>query len=171
MFNHLKTFFYPVTLSYSYIQPKEVALAKIDEVLKKKITFLSSNNIKGRFLNSDTFVIDIVSPAYTRGIKYSSTLIGQVIELENGTTQIKTKTKTSLALYFLFFLAIILGIAYFYKFIQSGSTGFLIWSLAFFTIGPSLSIGISNVAIAAIRERYKMYIDKELKIEHNGVLH
>jgi hypothetical protein len=30
-------------------------------------------------------------------------------------------------------------------------------------IGPALSIGLSNVAIASVRERYRMYIDKALK--------
>ncbi|KAA9036502.1 hypothetical protein FW778_17945 [Ginsengibacter hankyongi] len=162
MLRYFKTFFYPDTLTYSYNQSKETVLAKIEEVLKRKVTFLSSNDMKGRFLNSDTFAIDTISPAYTRGVKYSSTLIGQVVELGNETTQIKTKAKPSMALYFLFFVTIIFGIAYLYKFIQTGSTSFLFWSLAMLIIGPALSIGFSNVAIASIRERYRMYIDKEL---------
>lgn len=164
MLKHLKTFFYPHTSIYNYNQSKEVVIAKIAELLKRKVTFLSSNDMKGRFFNGDTFAIDTVSPAYTRGVKYSSTLIGQVIELQNGTSQIKTKAKPSLSLYFLFFLTITFGIVYLFKFIQAGSPSFLFGSLAMFIIGPTLSIGISNVAIVAIRERYIMYIDKELNI-------
>jgi hypothetical protein len=168
MIKHFKTFFYPDTSIYTYNQSKEVVITKIAEVLKRKVTFLSSNDMKGRFLNGDTFAIDTVTPAYTRGVKYSSTLIGQVIKLQNGATQIKTKAKPSMALYFLFFVTIIFGIVYLYKFIQTGSTSFLFWSLAMLIIGPALSIGFSNVAIASIRERYKMYIDKELKTGHTA---
>jgi len=166
MLKHFKTFFYPVVLTYSYNQSRESVIAKIEEVLQIKVTLLSSNDMTGRFLSSDTFVINTVSPAYTRGVKYGSTLIGQVIELQNGATQIKTKAKPSMALYVLFFVTIIFGIVYLYKFIQTGSTSFLFWSLAMLIIGPAVSIGISNVAIASIRERYKMYIDKELNTGH-----
>ena len=119
--------------------------------------------MKGRFLSGDIFAIDSVSPAYTRGVKYSSTLIGQVDKSQNGTTQIKTKAKPSIALYFLFFVTIIFGIAYLYKFILTGSTTFLFWSLAMLILGPALSIALSNIANASIRERYRTYIDKELK--------
>jgi len=163
MIRHLKTFFYPVTLTYSYNKSKDVVLAKVHEVLNRKVSLLSSQDINGSFLNSDTFAIETIKFAYTRGVKYNSTLVGQVIESQNGTTQINTKAKPSFALYFFFFVTIIFGIAYLYKFIQTGSTGFLFWSLAMLLIGPALSIGFSNVAIASIRERYSMYIDKELK--------
>ena len=147
MLKHFKTFFYPEASIFNYNKSKEVVLTEIAEVLKSRVTFLSSNDMEGRFLNCDTFAIDTVSPIYTRGVKYSSTLIGQVIELQNGTTQIKTKVKPSIALYFLFFVTIIFGIAYLYKFIQTGSTGFLLWSLTMLIIGPALSIVFSNVAI------------------------
>ena len=166
MLKHFRTFFYPAVLTYSYNQTKESATAKIEKVLEKKATFLSNNDMTGRFLSSDTFVIHTASPAYTRGVKYGSTLVGQVIESKNGTTQIKTKAKASIALYFLFIVTIVFGLAYLYKFIQSGSTVFLLWSLAMLIIGPALSIGFSNVAIASIRKRYKMYIDKELNSGH-----
>lgn len=168
MFKYFNTFFYPSTSTYTYNQSKEVVLSKIAEVLKRKVTFLSSNDMKGRFLDSDTFAIDTVSPVDTRGVKYSSTLIGQVIELQNGTTEIRTKAKPSIALYFLFFVTIIFGIGYLYKFIQTSSIDFLFWSLAMLIIGPALSIGFSNVAIASIRERYEMYIDRELNTGHTA---
>lgn len=167
MIKFFKTFFYPNTYTYTYNQSKEIVLARIDEILNRKTTFLSSNDVKGRFLNNDSFAIEIISPAYTRGVKYNSTLFGQVIEIQNGTTQITTKAKPSNALYGLFFVTIIFGITYLYKFIQTGSTDFLIWSLVMLIIGPALSIGFSNVAIASIHERYKMYIDRELKTTSN----
>jgi len=162
MIKYFKTFFYPSVLTYSYNQPKEFVISKIKEVLENKVTFFSGNDMKGRLLNGDTFAINVVSPAYTRGLKYGSTLVGQISESQKGVTQIKTKAKTSIALYFLFFVTIAFGLAYLYKFKQTGSSEFLLWSLAMLIIGPALSIGFSNVAIASIRERYKMYIDKEL---------
>jgi hypothetical protein len=162
MLKHFKTFFYPAVLTYSYNQPKELVIAKITEVLKQKVTLFSSNDMTGRFLNQDTFKINTVSPAYTRGVKYGSTLVGQIIESKNGMTEIRTKAKPSLALYALFFITLIFGLGYLYKFIQTGSTGFLLWSLAMFFLGPALSIGFSNVAIYSVRVRYNMYIDKVL---------
>ena len=162
MIKHFKTFFYPVTLIYSYNQPKEAVIAKIEKVLSRKVTFLGDNDMKGSFLSDDTFTIEMISFAYTNGVKYSSTLIGKVLEPQNGTTHIKIKAKPSFALYSLFFVTTIFGIGYLYKSIQTGSSSFLFWSLGMLIGGPFLSIGISNVAISSILERYKMYIHKEL---------
>lgn len=162
MIKYLKTFFYPDALIYTYNLSKEEVLSKIEDILKRKVTFFGDSDMKGSFLNEDTFRINIVSMANTNGVKYSSTLVGQVLESQNGTTCIKLKAKPSFALYSLFFVTIILGIGYLYKSIKTGSSSFLFWSLAMLIGGPFLSIGISNVAITSILERYKMYIHKEL---------
>ena len=53
MIKYFKTFFYPNTYTYTYNQSKEIVLARIDEILNRKTTFLSSNDVKGRFLNND----------------------------------------------------------------------------------------------------------------------
>lgn len=82
MLKHFKTFFYPTVFTYSYNQPKELVIAKITEVLKKKGTLFSSNDLTGRFLNLDTFAINTVSPAYTGGVKYGSTLVGHIMDLK-----------------------------------------------------------------------------------------
>ncbi len=140
-----------------------MVICKVSEIFSNRTTLFSSNDMTGKFLSSDTFSIDIDSVAFTRGIKYSSNLVGQIVELQNGISEIKTKAKPSLVFYFLFFVTIILGLNYLYKFIETGSTEFVVWSLAMLVIGPALSIGFSNVAIASICERYKMSVDKALK--------
>jgi len=168
MLKHFKTFFYPGVLTYSYNLPKELIIAKITDVLLKKVTFFSSNDMKGRFLSPETFAINTAPFANTNGVKYGSTLVGHIIENEKGITTIKTRAKPALVFYFLFFLAIISGLLYLYRFIQTGSTQVLIGSLAALFLGPALSIGFSNVAIHSIRERYKMYIDKELRSGNTG---
>jgi len=162
MLKHFKTFFYPTVLTYSYNQPKEMVIAKITEVLKKKVTLFSSNDMTGKFLTQDTFAINTVSFANTNGVKYGSTLVGQIIESKNGMTEIRTKAKPSLVLYSMFFITLFFGLGYFYKFVQTSSTEFIFWSLAMIFLGPPLSIGFSNVAIYSVRLRYKMYIDKAL---------
>lgn len=163
MIKHLKTFFYPVVLTYSYNQPKAYVVAKITEVLKRKVTLFTSNDLTGRFRSDEIFVIDTVSFAYTRGVKYGSTLVAEIIESENGVTKIRTKAKPALVFYFLFFLAMILGLFYLFNFFQTGLIASLCWSLGILIAGPALCIGFSNVAIFSVRERYLMYIDKELK--------
>ncbi|MFZ1304552.1 MAG: hypothetical protein WAR80_01855 [Ferruginibacter sp.] len=163
MIRHLKTFFYPAVLTYTYNYPKELVIAKITEVLKREATLFTSNDMTGRFRNPDTFVIDTVSFAYTRGVKYGSMLVCEITESEKGIINIKTKAKPALVFYFLFFLAIILGLFYLYNFLQTSLTTSLCWSLGLLIVGPAICIGFSNVAIYSVRERYLMYIDKELK--------
>lgn len=149
-------------MKYSYNQPKEVVISKIEQVLSRKVTFLGDNDITGSFLSEDNFKIEMRSFAYTKGVKYSSTLNCNIIDLQNGTTCIDIKAKPSRALYIIFFVTIIVGIAYSYKYFQTNSLSFLFLALAMLIGGPFLSIGISNVAIASIGNRYKMYIHKEL---------
>jgi hypothetical protein len=163
MLKYLKTFFFPTVLTYSYTMPKEMIICKISAIFSNKVTLFNNNDMTGKFLSKDTFSIEIVSVAFTRGIKYSSNLVGQIVELQNGISEIKTKAKPSFVFYFLFFVTIILGLNYLRRFIETGSTEFIVWSLAMLVLGPTLSIGFSNVAIASIRERYKMYVDKALK--------
>lgn len=162
MIRHLKIFFYPVTLTYSYNKSKDVVVAQIGEVLNRKVTWLSSQDIKGSFLNRDTFEIEIVHNPFSGGIKYNSSLVGQVIEYNYENTLVKTKTKPSIAMYIIFFVSIFLGLVSLVQFIQTSSTKFLIQAIIVLILGPSFSIWYSNVTIAAIRLRYKMYIDKEL---------
>ncbi len=160
MLKHLKTFFSPTALTYSYNKPKELVIAEITEILKKKVTFLGSTDMTGKFLNQNTFAINIAS--LTSGIKYSSTLVGKIIESENGMTEVSTTAKPAFSLYSTFFMALVLGLIYLYKFFQTGSAGILFGSLAMLFLGPALSIAISNVEIYSVRERYTMYIDKAL---------
>jgi len=163
MINYFKSFFYPPVLTHRYNHSKELVVAKINEVLKNKVRLFSSNDMYGKFLDSDTFRINVHSIAYTRGVKYGSTLIGKITALNTGITEIKTVAKPSTAFYFLFFVITIFSLGFIYKSIAAGSLVFLSLSLLLFITGSLLTIGLSNVTIASIRERYVMYIDKELK--------
>jgi len=162
MIKHLQTFFYPTTSKYSYNQSKQTVIAKVEKVLTNTSTFFGDHDMKGSFLSDDTFILEIQSFAFTKGVKYSSTLQGKIIESNNGTTCINIKAKPRFALYVIFFVTIIVGIAYFYEYFQTNSISFLFLALAMLIGGPFLSIGISNVAIASIGNRYTMYIHKKL---------
>ena len=106
--------------------------------------------------------MEIISFAFTNGVKYSSKRTGKIVESNNGITCINIKAKPNFALYIIFFVTIIVGIAYSYKYFQSNSLSFLFLALAMLIGGPFLVIGISNVTISSIDKRYKMYIHKEL---------
>ena len=162
MLKHFKIFFYPTVLTYSYNKPKEIVIAKITEVFNQKVTLFSSNDMTGKFLNKDTFAINTNSFANIQGVKYGSTLVGQIIDSKNVITEIRTKAKPNFILYTMFFVSLIVGLLYLFKFFQNNSTEFIFWSLALLFFGTVLPIGFSNVAIYSIRLRYKMYIHKAL---------
>jgi len=159
MIRHVKIFFYPPVVTYSYHKPKEIVIDKISELLSKRTTFLGSHDITGMFY------ISLVYHMSTAKFIFGSTLVGDIIESRGGITEIRTKARPSFASYFLFFIAIISGVVYLCKFMQTGSAVFLFWSLVWLFLVTALSIGLSNVGIASIRERYKMYIDKNLKAQ------
>jgi len=163
MIKYLKDFFYPPVLTFAYNQPKEIVIDKIRQVLNKKVTFFSSRDMIGMFLTENMFTISLVVPVLAARPLMGFTLVGDVFELRRGVTEIRTKPRPGVGLYFLFFMAVIIGIGYFYEFIKTGSTGFLFWSLGILLGGALLSIGLSNVGKASIYERYKIYIDKELR--------
>ena len=164
MLRHVKIFFYPPLLTYSYSKPKEIVIDKIAEVLNKKTTFLGSHDITGMFLTGNMFYISLVKyPMSAATFMLGSTLVGDIVESRRGITEIRTKARPGFGSYFLFFIAIISGVVYLSKFVQTGSIEFLFWSLVWLFLGTALSIGLSNVGISSIRERYKMYIDKDLK--------
>jgi hypothetical protein len=162
MIKHLKKFFFPTTSKYSYVQSKQTVIAKVEKALNRKGHFFGDNDVIGSFLSEDTFIMEIISFAFTNGVKYSSKLTGKIVESNNGITCINIKAKPNFALYIIFFVTIIVGIAYSYKYFQSNSLSFLFLALAMLIGGPFLAIGISNVTISSIDKRYKMYIHKEL---------
>jgi hypothetical protein len=157
MIRYFKTFFSPTVFTYSYNQNKETVVSKIIEVFQNKVSFLSDYDLNGEFLSNDTFTINIISNAFTHGVKFSSTLEGQLIETQSGTTQIQTKIWPGWGLYILLVVAVIFGIAYFYKFIETTSTDFLFWSLAILIGGLVISFGVANVSNESLRERFLIY--------------
>ncbi|HEY5772344.1 MAG TPA: hypothetical protein VIS75_06925, partial [Chitinophagaceae bacterium] len=60
MIRHVKIFFYPQVLIYSYNKPKEIVIEKISEVLSRKTTFHGSHDITGMFLTGNMFYISLI---------------------------------------------------------------------------------------------------------------
>jgi len=57
-------------------------------------------------LNRVTFEIEIIQYPLSGGIKYNSSLVGQVIEFNYEITLVKAKAKPSIAIYVVFFVSI-----------------------------------------------------------------
>jgi hypothetical protein len=49
MMKHLKNFFFPDTLIFTYDQSKAAVLTKIEDVLNRKVTFWGDRDMKGHF--------------------------------------------------------------------------------------------------------------------------
>lgn len=73
-------FFYPLITSYSYKIPSAVTKERIETLFKEKSNLWSSKDITGSFINDNAFVMNLISPSNTRGVTYSSTLVGTVEE-------------------------------------------------------------------------------------------
>ena len=160
MIKYFKIFFYPPVVTYSYNQPKEIIVNKITEVFKRKVRSASNSNISAMFLTDNMFAISLKLPIRIVKLMFCSTLVGTIIKSRSGITEIETKARPGFGLYGLFFLAVIFGLNYMYEFIRTGSTAFRLLSLAMMIVVPALSIGFSNIAVASIRKRYKIYIDR-----------
>lgn len=156
MKQYIKNFFYPEPQIFNYELPKEIVIAKIDEVISQKITYFGEFDIKGSFVSSDNF--EIHSIPMDLGVRYYSKLTGHVVESQNGTTVIKTKVKFNYVLYFLFIFSILVGIVFLFKSVQSGSIVGIITELVAIVAAPAVAIGISNFSKNLIYDRYRKYI-------------
>jgi hypothetical protein len=168
MLKPLKTFFYPKTVIYTYNESEQVVLKKIVDALERKVTLFGSNDTTGRLVDFDTFVLEMWPGGFNSSAKFTSTLVGQVVQLQNGMTEVRTKTKASIGLYVLFFTTIFFGLSFLFVLLQMGARNMLVGPFAILLIGPSLCVGFSHVANTAIQDRYRLYIDKELKALNVG---
>lgn len=162
MLNQIQTFFFPQPTTYLYSSSKELVIENLGEIFNRKWTLLDSNNLLGEFTNKDTFEIWMKSAAFKTGLIGNSRLVGEIIELQNGQTEIILKPKPNRGLYSVFFVFIVFSLIYLFNFLQDGSVKFLLWSGLMLIGGPILSIVISNVQIHALKENYIKYIDKNL---------
>jgi hypothetical protein len=163
MIKHIRTFFYPNSTTYYYELPKEVVVSKVDEVLNRKKTFLDTNDLSGKFTDKNIFSLWLLSGAHVEGGMMKSSLVGHIVESQNGQTVIDLKERPAPGLYIWFFISIAAGLAYLYKFVQTGSLATLFKSIGILVGGTVLCIRISQVAILAIRERYLTYLDKKIR--------
>lgn len=162
MLNQIKTFFFPQPTTYLYSSSKELVFENLGEIFNRKRTLLDSNNLLGEFTNKGTFEIWMKSAAFKTGLIGNSRLVGEIIELQNGQTEIILKPKPNRGLYSVFFVFIVFSLIYLFNSLQDDSVKFLLWSGLMLIGGPILSIVISNVQIHALKENYIKYIDKNL---------
>ena len=136
MIKYFKEFFYPTQLVYLYNLPNDKLTNTIEQILKKKATLFTSNDMTGKFISEDTFLISLIPFSYTQGIKYSSTLIGKIQEINSSVTEIRVKTRPSYVFYAIFFVITLFGFAYLYKFIETNITSYLFLALFMIILGP-----------------------------------
>lgn len=163
MYQYFKKFFNPPTLAYSYNKPRASVIAELNDIFQQKVSMFTNNDVTGKFKSENKFVLDVVSPAYTRGGKYSATLEAEIMEKEKDYTTIKTRVSPNPVWYLLFFLSIVFSLILFYNYISTGLIKFLFGSVAMLFCGPFISVALSNIGIGIIRERYYLYIHKKLK--------
>lgn len=164
MIKHIRTFFFPNQTIHLYNSSKELITEKLNEIFNRKWTLFDSNNLLGEFIEKDTFEISMKSAAYKTGLIGNAIMVGEIIELQNGQTEIILKVKPNKGLYTMFFVFILIGLIYLFNSIYTGSSRYLLISIAMLIGGPLLCIGISNVQIHALKENFINYIDKNLKL-------
>ena len=159
----LNDFFRPKIITYSINKSKQEVSEKIKELLNPKTNFLFSSADFTGYCTNDVFELNLISPAYTRGVKYSSTLTG-LIKAENEISIIEIQLRHSTAIFGTFFIVPIFGIISFIVFLNHlDSFKYLFWAIALIFGGPFFSIWFSNVSNTTLQERFESFIKKELK--------
>ena len=157
----ISTFLFPKTIIYTVAEPNETIISRMKEFFERDNGFMSSNDVNGLFTGPTAFKINVMYQMYTRGAKYSSTLIGEIAKKEPNGTLIQVKMKPSLVVYIFFFISIIVGIIYLINFFSNPHiTQNLFFSLAILTIGFLIPIWIYKVSNAVLLDRFLEIIKK-----------
>ena len=112
MTNSLKNFFYPPELIYSYSQSKQTIIDIVTKVLSKRVAFFSDTDVDvaGLFLTENMFALSVAHGPFSSRLPFGSTLVGDIVEVRRGVTEIRTKVRPGFILYVLFFISIIGGL-------------------------------------------------------------
>lgn len=159
----LSNLFSPIHSSYHYNKPKEAVKQQIEAVISKGVKFVSEPDLSGRFVTSDSFVFSTSSGAYTGGIKFGSTLQGNIIGAENDVTRLETKTEASSAYKIACYILLLFGGVLLIKAIYDSSLDTLGWAVVLLVLGPAVCNWMAGIANETVLDRYKRYIDKELR--------
>jgi len=136
---------------------------KVTNFFNKNKGLLDVTHISGKFKNIDSFEIQINHIAFIKGGIGKTKLIGQVSELQNGETNITLTSQIAIGYYIWFFISISFGITYSFFLLESGNFNYLFSIILTLFIVPFLCVFISNIAVSALFERYKKYIDRMLR--------
>jgi hypothetical protein len=114
-------------------------------------------------VDGSNFSLWINSPVMTWGLRYGSTLIGDVIESDKTHTDVIIRFRSSLAFKLLAVLAVLLGIIFLFRLINEYSIDSLLWGLAMIFLGPVICNWFAGVSNASLQSRYVTFIHRPLK--------
>jgi hypothetical protein len=160
IYQSISTFFIHRQESYILSCPKYDVIKRLHNLFDKNVSLLSDTDLTGSFKSESSFYSNLVSGAATLPVKrYSPTLYGDITEIGNSKTQIRTITKTSSVLYFLFIIAILCGFIFLFRFSFNGHLiSNLLYGLGTIIIGPFFCIWFANISQTAIHERFEKFI-------------
>ncbi len=148
--------------TYTYNLPIEAVRSKIDSVFNESTKFFSSVDINARFVQTNEFIIETITGAYSNGANPSSRLRGVINKVNPQTTTITTSIKPAPIFKILFWLLIIVGIVMFSKAIFLRSLTGVGAGLLVLSLGPFLMVKFSAISNASVEERYHLFIHKAL---------
>jgi hypothetical protein len=159
----LPNLFYTIQVVYTYQEPAGVIKEKITALLNRSGKFWSGPDIDGRFVSADRFTLIAASGAYTQGVKYASTLYGQVMDSEDAPTRIEIKICASRAYKTICSAAVVLGSILLLMAVSALSLEFLLVALAMLVLGPLGCNWLAGIANETVKDRYLRYIHRELR--------
>ncbi len=153
--------FSPEIYSYQISRSKHEVISKFQEIFKPRIGLWSNSDFIGSCSN-DSFTLNLVSPAFTRGPRIGSSLIGTVFETNANESIIEIQISRSPRVFALIILFFVFGIILFIQFLnRENSFDFLLWSLGGFILAPLFVLWLSAISSDTLKERFELFLKKE----------
>ena len=162
MFTYLSNFFKSHRDSYSYPVNFEKVKNHIESVLLDDSSLWSTKDVKGNFLNNETFNLRLISVAYTTNLALASRFTGRIQQISETLTRIDIEIKSSILQYLLFFIFLASGITISISGLINYNLEKIIIGIIFSFIGPGICIWLGRIFNLTLKDRYLLYINQPL---------
>jgi hypothetical protein len=150
--------------TYQYAVPREAVIEKMTEIFNKSGKFLSDPDFDGCFTEGNSFEMSVDSGVVTFGnVKFGSILYGKVRAYDSNQTIIETEVKARFPIKLTAIVIPLVGFVSLYLVLLNFSWQSCLTAVAMILLSPLICNWFAGVFNATIRERFDVYIDREIR--------